>query len=1474
MGVEEEMLEERQAWLEDGASFADDLGDARVAPRRSFSWRSVLGRAGLAAIGSGAALLALCRPSGGPGVQGDLAIEGKWSRFDVHPCPPPMHYTGGSYHTPAYISVATAWVCLDKNGDHMLTVDELGPGAVLTDVTYPQFYETLRKLRYSMLISLPGGIPEEAVHVHGWTENLLERLPMHTESPVRQKWAGQVPAAMDPTRGIVQELFTFGAPAVVKGGMLANKAQADGCFRGLRVYTKGTVKVKDFGIRLEAADPIASLLTAFGFSHPRSDVLSVDDDLPLEAGYTVCADGWNGPKADLWFWFDGHTSAKYAYEVSELAKLLTDGSWKLNVSDARAALPPGDFDTGVGYKIGDYVLLRSDEAFVKNEFRQVIYTWDDAMRPMLGEVFPVIRVPSPSVVALPSVDGANGGVWYFPVAAVEGVSEEVAAKYRGTKQPVLKDTWLASAGGVESAANHEKRLGVEQAAQLQALAHIAYLREPTDQFIDAQDYDFHLINHASDRKTAQPVDVMASLFQQPLTNDCVVAFAVISARNIDDIVAVQSNGIAPFFKQNPTMATNLFAWWSMLAGDKPKFRNPWGPNAPETFDYKVSEPRWTNVTSDCTVRRQGGLKPCRDPKVAEQLEGISEVTQTAAFCGIPGVQKYIADHLRRFIHTDIYKDTVRTGLPGCNSVRATGHDLGGALATLWAACINSGLKPGDAGYEDYANASWTNGRTVTLPRFQPSWNKEGAFMLRNRLTGKIVELQGHSDLLEKGEGELVLGTPTTEGSEQRWAFTPEGFLKNENSTKCLGVQGYLGGASSPDVGIGRKVAVGDCNDGVKSTDQAWNFTKHGFLLNQYTGLCLSATLDLVECPMSTQIWNMRTDGFIVHQVTGHCLDVEGSPGTSNGARLVLWPCEFDLPDTDQRWEVIPGGLLRNKLSKRCIDTKDIHGLYTRQTLQLWDCIASEAVPSAQRFAITPLGFLESMAVGRCVNVASEADGSVLKLDVCEKYHALQTAHRWERMVNGFVVNRGFPAMYRDKCLSETNGGSVALKRCTSRARQQWVVSPGGRIEPSMSIGKCIGNKNDTFNVYTCARAEDKKVSQKWQLTRDGFLMNLESRKCIDVGADGKHIGEFFCHFSDQRWKMKGRHIESQLSGKCIDVRGGTPVEWNRRPELILWTCESSENGTDQTWQWHSNGSIVNTLSRKCVDIDGNSSTKYQDGAKLVLDTCDPGSLSQRWRLTPTGAFKSYINDTQCVDVVGPAAAANGRGLVIYTCDSRRNFTDQTWDLIGENGAVLAAQKALKMFDAPLRPAFPPEDDATAEAERIAEGPGVEALAKSAGAFVTAGEHVWWVYKGYKHLVPPLNDCSACHCKHNFVVMPPDQIAALVTAVNYDCTLQSVANVVEGFKSEGDIMVTSAAALSALPTVGRFLSAGQDVYWEYNGRKHLVPPGIGCHKCGCQARIEPVVQLELDSFPDGRGFDCALQYLASYGVDVAGASYAR
>lgn len=41
------------------------------------------------------------------------------------------------------------------------------------------------------------------------------------------------------------------------------------------------------------------------------------------------------------------------------------------------------------------------------------------------------------------------------------------------------------------------------------------------------------------------------------------------------------------------------------------------------------------------------------------------------------------------------------------------------------------------------------------------------------------------------------------------------------------------------------------------------------------------------------------------------------------------------------------------------------------------------------------------------------------------------------------------------------------------------MSPGGRIEPSMSIGKCIGNKNDTFNVYTCARAEDKKAGCVW-----------------------------------------------------------------------------------------------------------------------------------------------------------------------------------------------------------------------------------------------------------------------------------------------------------------------------------------------------------------------------------------------------------
>jgi hypothetical protein len=47
--------------------------------------------------------------------------------------------------------------------------------------------------------------------------------------------------------------------------------------------------------------------------------------------------------------------------------------------------------------------------------------------------------------------------------------------------------------------------------------------------------------------------------------------------------------------------------------------------------------------------------------------------------------------------------------------------------------------------------------------------------------------------------------------------------------------------------------------------------------------------------------------FIVNSVSGRCIDVDGAPGTGNGARLQLWDCEFsggpNNSPTDQKWGV-------------------------------------------------------------------------------------------------------------------------------------------------------------------------------------------------------------------------------------------------------------------------------------------------------------------------------------------------------------------------------------------------------------------------------------------------------------------------------------------------------------------------------------------------------------------------------------------
>ena len=64
--------------------------------------------------------------------------------------------------------------------------------------------------------------------------------------------------------------------------------------------------------------------------------------------------------------------------------------------------------------LGSNVGLLDSEEKLKEEFGKTKFRWNDGMRPMMGKCYAVIKHISNTIVGLPSADGSQGGVWYFP----------------------------------------------------------------------------------------------------------------------------------------------------------------------------------------------------------------------------------------------------------------------------------------------------------------------------------------------------------------------------------------------------------------------------------------------------------------------------------------------------------------------------------------------------------------------------------------------------------------------------------------------------------------------------------------------------------------------------------------------------------------------------------------------------------------------------------------------------------------------------------------------------------------------------------------------------------------------------------------------------------------------------------------------------------------------------------------------------
>jgi len=93
---------------------------------------------------------------------------------------------------------------------------------------------------------------------------------------------------------------------------------------------------------------------------------------------------------------------------------------------------------------GSEVRLTDDWTFLQNEFAKINYRWDEKMRGMLGKCFVTLTSQgirgSRNIVGLPSPDGSQNGIWYFPLSVLSSKCETQSPTEKPTLSPTEKPT--------------------------------------------------------------------------------------------------------------------------------------------------------------------------------------------------------------------------------------------------------------------------------------------------------------------------------------------------------------------------------------------------------------------------------------------------------------------------------------------------------------------------------------------------------------------------------------------------------------------------------------------------------------------------------------------------------------------------------------------------------------------------------------------------------------------------------------------------------------------------------------------------------------------------------------------------------------------------------------------------------------------------------------------------------------------------
>ncbi|AGZ39149.1 hydrolase [Actinoplanes friuliensis DSM 7358] len=123
----------------------------------------------------------------------------------------------------------------------------------------------------------------------------------------------------------------------------------------------------------------------------------------------------------------------------------------------------------------------------------------------------------------------------------------------------------------------------------------------------------------------------------------------------------------------------------------------------------------------------------------------------------------------------------------------------------------------------------------------------------------------------------------------------------------------------------------------------------------------------------------------------------------------------------------------------------------------------------------------------------------------------------------------------------------------------------------------------------------------------------------------------------------GTRLQSNFSGRCIDIPGGVP---NSGSLLQMYDCNTS---AAQTWKFEGDGTL--RAMGKCMDPAGGA---LANGTRIQLTDCNTNPV-QRFTLTAERTLKN-VSSGRCVDIKD-WNGSNGAGLQLWDCAATSN---QIW----------------------------------------------------------------------------------------------------------------------------------------------------------------------------------------------------------------------